>query len=180
MSDSTNFLRELLELDDRNDATYVAPQFTSSPVSDPPPTQPATTPPSEFAAIVSPPPVMLEPTIVDLSPETDSESEAHSVVSNPRRATKGKWRKTYLGCPSCHCPVVSKDGKLKGTSGGPKASPKPPPRSKDPEPVVRKVAHVTTVQPKTTMTTSSKSLRPTLPPVEPKANPPPATHSTPT
>ena len=71
MSDSTNFLRELLELDDIQDATHVEPQVTSSPVSDPPPSQLATTPPSEFAAIVSPPPVMLEPTIVDLPPETD-------------------------------------------------------------------------------------------------------------
>ena len=63
MSDSTNFLRELLELDERQDATNVEPQVTSSPVSDPPPPpQPATTPPSEFAAIVSPPPVRLEPT----------------------------------------------------------------------------------------------------------------------
>ena len=85
MSDSTNFLRELLELDERQDATNVEPQGTTSPVSDPPtPLQPATTPPSEFAAIVSPPPVMLEPTIVDLPPETDSESEAQSVVSIPR------------------------------------------------------------------------------------------------
>ena len=180
MSDSTNFLRELLELDERQDATNVEPQVTSSPVSDPPPPQPATTPPSEFAAIVSPPPVMLEPTIVDLPPETDSESEAHSVVSIPRRATKGKWRKTYLGRPPRRRPAVPKDGKLKGTSGGPKASPKPPPRSKDIEPVVRTVAHVTTVPPRTTTTASSKSLRPTLPPVEPKANPVPATHSTPT
>ena len=106
MSDSTNFLRELLELDERQDATNVEPQTVSSPVSDPPPPQPATTPPSEFAAIVSPPPVMLEPTIVDLPPETDSESEAHSVVSIPRRATKGKWRKTYLGRPSRCCPAV--------------------------------------------------------------------------
>ena len=123
MSDSTNFLRELLELDERQDATNVEPQTVSSPVSDPPPPQPATTPPSEFAAIVSPPPVMLEPTIVDLPPETDSESEDHSVVSIPRRATKGKWRKTYLGRPSRRRPAVPKDGKLKGTSGGPKASP---------------------------------------------------------
>ena len=72
---------EFSELDDRNDATNVEPQFTSSPVSDPPAPQPATTPTPEFAAIVSPPPGMLEPTIVDLPPETDSESEAHSVVS---------------------------------------------------------------------------------------------------
>ena len=43
MSDSTNFLRELLELDERQDATNVEPQVTSSPVSDPPPPQPATT-----------------------------------------------------------------------------------------------------------------------------------------
>ena len=91
------------------------------------------------------------------------------MVSIPRRATKGKWRKTYLGRPSRRRPAVPKDGKLKGTSGGPKASPKPPPRSKDTEPVVRNVAHVTTVPPQTTATTSSKSLRPTLPPVEPKA-----------
>ena len=84
---------------------------TSSPVSDPTPPQPATTPPSEFAAIVSPPPVMMEPTIVDLPPETDSESEAHSVVSIPRRAT--------LGHPSRRRPAVPKDGKLNGTSGGP-------------------------------------------------------------
>ena len=33
MSDSTNFLRELLELDERQDATNVDPQVTSSPVS---------------------------------------------------------------------------------------------------------------------------------------------------
>ena len=32
MSDSTNFLRELLELDERQDATNVEPQVTSSPV----------------------------------------------------------------------------------------------------------------------------------------------------
>ena len=68
MSDSTNFLRELFDLDERQDATNVEPQGTSSPVSDPPPPLPATTPPSEFAAIVSPPPVMMEPTIVDLPP----------------------------------------------------------------------------------------------------------------
>ena len=66
MSDSTNFLRELLELDERQDATNVEPQTVSSPVSDPPPPQPATATPSEFVAIVSPSPVMLEPTIVDL------------------------------------------------------------------------------------------------------------------
>ena len=174
-----NFLRELLELDERQDATNVDPQTVSSPVSDPPPPQHAPTPTPEFAAVVSPPPVSMDPTLVALPPETDSESEARSVVSIPRRATKGKWRKTYLGRPSRRCPAVPKDGKLKGTPGGPKASPKPPPRSKDTEPVVRTVAHVTTV-PHTTTTTSSKSLRPTLPPVEPKANPPHATHSTPT
>ena len=98
---------------------------------------------------------------MDLPPGTDSESEAHSVVSIHRRATKGKWRKTYLGCPSRRCPAVPKDDKLKGTSGGPKASPKPPPRSKDTEAVARKVAHVTTVQPTTTTATSSKSSRQT-------------------
>ena len=180
MSDSTNFLRELLELDERQDATNVEPQTVSSPVSDPPPPQPATTPTPEFAVVVSTPPITMDPTLVALPPETDSESEAQSVVSIPRRATKGKWRKTYLGRPSRRRPAVPKDGKLKGTSGGPKASPKPPPRSKDTEPVVRKVAHVTTVPPQTTAMKSSKSLRPTLPPVEPKANPLPATHSTPT
>ena len=157
MSDSTNFLRELLELDDIQDATNVEPQTVSSPVSDPPPPQPATTPTPEFAVVVSPPPITMDPTLVDLPPETDSESEAQSVVSIPRRATKGKWRKTYLGRPSHRRPAVPKEGKLKGTSGGPKVSPKPPPRSKDTEPVVRKVAHVTTVPPRTTTTTSSKS-----------------------
>ena len=113
MSDSTNFLRELLELDERQDATNVEPQGTTSPVSDPPPPQPAITPPSGFAAIVSPPPAMLEPTIVDLPPATDSESEAPSVVSIPRRATKGKWRKTYLGRPSRRRPAVPKVVSLK-------------------------------------------------------------------
>ena len=135
MSDSTNFLRELLELDDIQDATNVEPQTVSGPVSDSPPPQPATTPTPEFAAVVSPPPITMDPTLVALPPETDSESEAHSVVSLPRRATKGKWRKTYLGRPSRHRPTVPKDGMLKGTSGGPTASPKPPPRSKDPEPI---------------------------------------------
>ena len=77
---TTYVLQELLELDERQDATHAEPQVNSSPVPDPPLPQPATTPPSELAAIVSPPPVMLEPTIVDLPPETDSESEAHSVV----------------------------------------------------------------------------------------------------
>ena len=140
MSDSTNFLRELLELDDRNDATNVEPQASPGHVSDQPPPSTAPTPSTEFAAVVSPPPITLEPTIVDLPPETDSESEAHSVVSLPRRTTKGKWRKTYLGRPSRCRPVLPKAGKLKGTSTVPTASLKPPPRSKDTEPVVRTVA----------------------------------------